>query len=248
MRKNLFFLLAALVAWATIPAVAGAQSGGFYLTPKLGVNYFSSNNILHDGGTDYSYRDGKLRFSGALAIGYDFSDTGAPLRTELEYTIRSAQKTEHNFIDTSRNPFRIGHKLKVDTLMANLYYDFENDTIVTPYIGAGLGLAFVDGKNTYASNWATGLGFGELNGGNSSRKFAWDAAAGLAWDITDNMALDLGYRYFNIHKVQTGRVEGHSPLLSSLGLPSFISNQNFSTESKNVNLHEVMLGLRISYY
>ncbi|MDR3038947.1 MAG: outer membrane beta-barrel protein [Candidatus Adiutrix sp.] len=238
MRKNLFFLLAALVAWAGVPAAAGAQSGDFYLTPKLGVSYFSSKNHTYGNGdpTDYAYRGGNARFAGALAIGYDFSGTGAPLRTELEYTIRSARETDHDFTFTGTNDrFRVGHKLKADTLMANLYYDFENDSVATPYIGAGLGLAFVKGENNFGVIRPNNDYVHIADGSDHSRKFAWNAAAGVAWDITDSLSLDLGYRYFNINKASAGPINTD---VFNLG----------QSEAKNMNLHEVMLGLRISYY
>ena len=243
MKKNLCFILAALWAWGGFITQAGAQGDGWYLTPKLGVSYFTGDNhVKFDSGIgDISKRGHSTRFAGALAIGYDFSDYGAPIRTELEYTTRSSYRTESDrvypgIVDV---PVKSQNKVKIQTLMFNAFLDFETDTSFTPYIGAGLGVAFIKGENTVSSpynihriSYDGGVSWTNVNTistSESERKFAWDLTAGGAWDLTDNLALDLGYRYFNFGKVKTG---------------DYLDAQ---TSSGQTALHEVMLGLRLSY-
>lgn len=60
------------------------------------------------------------------------------------------------------------------TLMANGYLDWDNDSVFTPYVGVGVGYNWVDNsKNGVA------LGFN----------------TGMAVDLTQNLALDVGYRF-----------------------------------------------------
>jgi opacity protein-like surface antigen len=60
----------------------------------------------------------------------------------------------------------------------------------TPYIGAGAGLAIVDGDTTFDD-----APYGYGNGGVG---FAFQLGAGLTVDVTENIALDLGYRFKGI--------------------------------------------------
>ena len=70
---------------------------------------------------------------------------------------------------------------KVGTLsaMANVLYDFWPDSIITPYIGAGLGVAFID------SNQSLG-----------STQFAYQGMLGLAYNVTDQLRFNVEGRYF----------------------------------------------------
>jgi OOP family OmpA-OmpF porin len=64
------------------------------------------------------------------------------------------------------------------TALANLSYDFMPTSIITPYIGAGAGIAFIDSN--------TSLG---------STQFAWDAFVGARYNITNAMSVGIEARY-----------------------------------------------------
>jgi outer membrane protein OmpA-like peptidoglycan-associated protein len=70
---------------------------------------------------------------------------------------------------------------KVGTLsaMANLLYDFWPASTITPYIGAGLGVAFID------SNQSLG-----------STQFAYQGMLGVAYNVTDQFRFSVEGRYF----------------------------------------------------
>lgn len=70
-----------------------------------------------------------------------------------------------------------GGDLSTTTVMGNAYFDWANETAFTPYVGAGVGYSWVD-------NNPNGLTLG--------------LAAGVAVDLTDNIALDAGYRLRDI--------------------------------------------------
>jgi opacity protein-like surface antigen len=74
-----------------------------------------------------------------------------------------------------------GADLSTTTVLGNLYYDWANDSAFTPYVGAGVGYGFA---NNYPGKDRSGLAVG--------------LAAGVAVDLTDNIALDVGYRFRDI--------------------------------------------------
>jgi opacity protein-like surface antigen len=75
--------------------------------------------------------------------------------------------------------------------MANLYYDFRTRTAVTPYIGAGVGLAVVDfGRGT--SNGTT------LWTRDSSVSVAYQGIAGFAVSIGSQTSLDFVYHHYAV--------------------------------------------------
>lgn len=75
-----------------------------------------------------------------------------------------------------------GAEISTTTLLGNLYYDFANDSAFTPYLGVGAGYGWVNGSGTAAD----------------SDGFALGAAAGVAVDLTNNLAVDVGYRFRDI--------------------------------------------------
>ena len=79
------------------------------------------------------------------------------------------------------------------TLFANLFWDFHNDTAFTPYVGAGLGMAF---------NYV-GYDFTDNNGNKFSAddrftNFAWNVGAGVAYNFNENFAVDASYRFVGL--------------------------------------------------
>lgn len=75
-----------------------------------------------------------------------------------------------------------GAEISTATVLGNVYFDWANESMFTPYIGAGVGYGWVNGSGTAVDDDGLALG----------------ATAGVAIDITNNIALDAGYRYRNI--------------------------------------------------
>lgn len=70
-----------------------------------------------------------------------------------------------------------GPDISTLTVMGNAYFDWANDTAFTPYVGAGVGYGWVE---------------------NNPNGVAVGVAAGVAVDLSDNLALDVGYRFRDI--------------------------------------------------
>ena len=86
------------------------------------------------------------------------------------------------------------------TLMANGYYDIPIESFpLVPYVGAGIGLAHNSLNGVSVA--APGTGVARFTG-NDTNQFAWQLSAGLAYNFSPNLALDVGYRY--LHAGDTG--------------------------------------------
>ncbi len=76
--------------------------------------------------------------------------------------------------------------VKADVAAANLYYDFYNSGIITPYIGGGLGYARFDASSNSV-----------LGGSDNSNEFIYQGMAGIGIEpkSVPNVGFTLGYRY-----------------------------------------------------
>ena len=87
-------------------------------------------------------------------------------------------------------------------VLVNAYYDFGTWYRVTPYVGAGVGVAFGE-VNARLDGSAAGTYFGKYDFHN----LAFAVMAGIAIDVYDHVKLDLGYRYLNNGTVGGARVD-----------------------------------------
>jgi len=91
----------------------------------------------------------------------------------------------------------------IKSYMINGYADFDMDGI-SPYVMAGMGIANVGGKVTYEDG--DGDYFKATFG--DQGVFAWQVGAGVGVKATDNITVDLGYRYFATSDITYERVDG----------------------------------------
>jgi OOP family OmpA-OmpF porin len=155
--------LALLGLGMLLPTVAGAQAinaqEGFYIGAGGGAAWFIGSNPNTTTSTGWS-AGGK--------VGYDF--VGPRLELEAGY---GEIPTSANIPGTA-----INGKVGQLTVMANLLYDFMPTSIITPYVGAGVGIAFVD------SNAALG-----------STQFAYQAMLGVAYNVSEQFRFMVEGRY-----------------------------------------------------
>ena len=156
-----------------------------------------------------------------LAVGYDFKPAhDIPLRAEFEYAWRGKKELDRDTTDSI--------KVGAQSFFLNGYFDIHNSSPVTPYIGAGLGLASVSSEFQYVSD---DPGVPSFSISKTKTNFAWNVGVGAAWEITDSMALDLGYRYADL-----GKVDG-----------SGVDEGIIISMDTKVTTHEVLLGLRFTF-
>lgn len=79
---------------------------------------------------------------------------------------------------------------KTWSTMANLLYDFDTESSVTPYLGAGLGLSWVGWKDNFKGPTTP-----TFNG--TDKEFTWQGIGGIGIAATDALKFFLEYRYIS---------------------------------------------------
>jgi len=165
--------LMAAAAFVALPVMAQAQSPspGVYIGAEGGVNWLlnftaSPNNPTLPPTVSVNPQTGWV--VGGV-IGYDFVGP----RVELEGVYRNNQ-TNIGIPGTALNN-QVGQL----GIMANLLYDFMPASVITPYIGAGAGVGFVDSNSSLGST-----------------VFAYQGIVGLGWNVDTNFRVNLDGRYY----------------------------------------------------
>ncbi|SCM70627.1 outer membrane beta-barrel protein [Desulfovibrio sp. 86] len=195
MLKRLFL---AVVLTLALSFSAFAADNGFYLGLKFIDSIQSTGDVSKGGGTKFFDVDNYTQntIGGGVFAGYDFYPMHQiPVRAEIEYAIRTNSETDWDSKVIGALPAgaaSLKGQWNLQTLFLNAYWDFHNDTAFTPYIGGGIGMGFIQSK--YEVN-APGLSdsYNETN-----TVFAWNAGAGVAYAITDNLSADLAYRFVGL--------------------------------------------------
>jgi outer membrane protein OmpA-like peptidoglycan-associated protein len=166
--------LLAAAALMAVPMAANAQSmwspgpsnPGIYIGGEGGLNWLmNSNNYNMD-----------LGFAAGGFVGYDFVGP----RVELEGVFRSNNgRGTANFGNVFSNT---SGRIEQLAIMANLLYDFIPGATITPYIGAGAGIAFADTSINGCSMCST--------------QFAYQGIIGLGWNVDQNFRVNLDGRYY----------------------------------------------------
>lgn len=125
---------------------------------------------------DASFDPGySLGAAAGLAFNVVDSIDTVPQRVELECSYQQVD------IDTMVSG-SVDADLSMMALMLNYYVDLENESIITPYVMAGIGAANVEIDDDSQNDDDT--------------VFAFNLGGGLAWAIGKNLSLDTEYRYF----------------------------------------------------
>lgn len=130
-----------------------------------------------DAGTGYAV-------GGALGFRYDNG-----FRTELEYRYQSSDLDEVRFNAPTAPTVAPDASLAAHFLMTNVIYEFRNSSRLTPYIGGGVGAAWV-------TSWT---GPGDATGRDLT--YAYQGRAGLAFALNETTRLGAEYVY-----VRTGEL------------------------------------------
>jgi len=118
--------------------------------------------------------------------------------------------------------------IKSYTAMLNAYYDLGKFANVVPYVGAGVGAAYNMVDEVYFTGNPALVNRIE---GKNDLSLAWSLMAGLGWQISDRTILDIGYRYIDLGKASSGRVDN----------AGFV---NPPVRIDDLGAHEIKIGLR----
>lgn len=104
------------------------------------------------------------------------------VRLEAEYTYRGKGKYADKSIE-----------LGSQSVMGNFYIEPPFKSWIHPYVNAGVGVTFFDTDDSLQSE--------------NSQDLTWSAGAGIGFEISRNVFLDIGYRYMVLGTAEVGTVE-----------------------------------------
>ena len=193
-------------------------ASGWYLRGDIGyvMNRDPEGNGMLPGGAIRSFESERLgrSLSGGLGIGYKFNNW---FRADITGDIRSEAKFRAT---NSGSNYQEGYsienaKLNVSTALVNGYLDLGSWNGVSPYVGAGIGIAARE-----ISKW-NGQGYGlpgnygcgattcAIEGATTTipktnkTGMAWALMGGVTVALSEGFALDFGYRYIDFGDIAT---------------------------------------------
>lgn len=161
--------------------VAPQPSGDWYVSVFAGANSLSDVETDYADGMEYSV-EFNTGFVAGLTFGKRISDR---LRVEGELSFASAEASSFHY-DESTAAGADGD-LNATYLLANVWYDIPTSGPLRYYVGGGIGAARVEADTSFDGN-SYGYGPGET-------KLASQIGAGVMYDLSQTLALDVGYRY-----------------------------------------------------
>ncbi|HEX8042603.1 outer membrane protein [Candidatus Deferrimicrobium sp.] len=205
-RRAPVFLVFLLLAILAVPAFAagpyvGIEGGATFLQKAKVTGGFPDFDLK----TDTGYGLG-------VVGGFDFGTC----RLEGEFAYRKNENKDVSGGFTGD----VGGDFSSMALMVNGYYDFKMvSPVFYPYLGVGIGGARDSLK---VENGGTLIDDDKF-------VFAYQAAAGVAFNVTQELALDLGYKYFATTK------------------PEFEESAGGGKAKVEYMSHNIFLGLRYSF-
>jgi opacity protein-like surface antigen len=210
-----------------VPVEVGS---GWYL--RGDVSYTANKPFEYDavGTVPGDVATSRIRpFGATVGMGYHFNDY---LRAEVNFGIQPSQEASlvsdgtdglGAFTATSRT------KNSMYSGMVNVYGDLGTIAGFTPYVGAGIGM--VSTKRSYEFSQVypllTGVDIARLD---SARDYdyAYTVGAGVSYNFTPSMAIDVGYQYFAAPNSEYYRITGPTT----------------ATLEKGIDFHQIKVGLR----
>lgn len=206
---------------------------GFYLTVKAGFGLFSADGLKAvnpSGGSVVSTSNDKIVIGGGLAAGYDFFyHDNTPVRVDLEVLMFA--KTQRSYELPSASAATLYQTFNMNTLMANVYYDFHTTTNITPYFGVGLGIAFTD---TWLETSQGSFSTSQVNFTN----LAWSLGGGIGVILTETISLDFGYKFINLGEVETSTI---------LDTTAGSTINGFKGHAKSLFINSFQAGIRCTF-
>jgi opacity protein-like surface antigen len=209
------------------PPLAAPEFGGWYLRGDLGMAVNNGSNLnletspnplagINDNTANQSFYNTSVSASvlGDVGVGYQFNSW---LRGDITGEYRDGGHFQSMYVLNIPDQFYQNYntyQANIASLvgLANVYADLGTWYGITPFVGGGVGVAR---NSLYGMTDTGGVFFPTLTtpinspaggyfGNGASTNFAWALMAGLDFNITPNLKLELGYRYLNMGKITSG--------------------------------------------
>lgn len=182
--------LASGLVLLSVPAMAqdrydGGSDSPFYVEGRVAGSILSDSDLSGDVDGEASYDTG---FGGGAALGYRLHPgwrveiEGVAETNNVETATPVDPNIAANFAQTGVDPSGLGDLITLGGFV-NAFYDWDTGTAFTPFVGAGFGGLHLEAE-------FDGMGLDDTD-----IVPAYQARTGVAWHVTGNTALALGYRY-----------------------------------------------------
>jgi len=188
------------------PQVAVVDAGGWYLRGDIGVGIMNDITLTYlpnplNGPNDFTFQHHSIDDTVFINAGVGYN-----VNNWFRVDVTGEYRTKSDF-----NAFGIYHfgggtfgdnyhgELHSVVFLGNAYVDLGTWSCITPFIGAGVGGAW----NQIADLVDTGIGTSGTGIGRNSSSWspAYAVYAGLAYNVSQSLKLELTYRYLNYGKV-----------------------------------------------
>lgn len=200
MKTKLTLLASTTLAMLALSAPAQAAGSGWYFSLTGGANFqtddgFFASTVGADTLTFNPDSDTGWIIGGAVGLSLNNMVQGLRIEAEVAY-----RENQINGSWSSTTGVADAGLLEYDhstlSVMANVWYDFDLGG-VRPYVGGGVGWAETELEGNFLGGTIPAIN-------HSDNGFAWQLGAGLNFDISPNVQLGLGYRYFEGPEVNIG--------------------------------------------
>ncbi len=233
------------------PEVVPQAYGGWYLRGDIGYAKTNVHGVRYFQGATQtgSFEQHDIDHSWMIGggIGYDINDW---FRVDLianyygtaDFTGSSAQNVACSDGTVGAVcSYTDNGDIQITTLMANAYLDLGTYSGFTPYVGAGLGGAYLHwgdliNDEYYVSGVVPGTTASDVHGKRSGWRFASGLHAGVSYDVATNMKIDAGYSFTHISE---GEMFGFGSASGLAGTQGY---------HDSMNIHAFKVGLRYAFY
>jgi len=202
------------------PMTKTASMSGPYLRVDIGYGLTTDPDGTQSAGPTSAEDSGNFGVFGGGA-GYRFNKY---LRADMSM----AYRPETSIDSTSAAGNSNASEVDALSVMANVYVDTGQFGMLTPYVGAGIGYARL------STGTLTTTGGNASETGETADNVAYALMAGGAFHLSDEIALDIGYRFISLGEmVQSGQFSD--------------GTTGQATEFDELLVHEVKAGIRIQF-
>ncbi len=213
-------LIKPIVASCLLPLAITASAEDNFVTLRVGIDQptVSENNA--------NIANVKTTYVGGIEVGRKFLDRFA---VSLEYSHRG--KSDFMIDNDSATEESIASKwaAKSDAVMVNLSADLIQDSKITPYVKAGIGLSKNKAYSFNTSEGGTPLTYNQKN----TTKFAWQVGLGMNLSTSQMIDTDITYMFTNRGKINTYSTQ--------------IENANKQPKYTQLKDHSVTIGIKIKF-
>lgn len=224
------FIAFFLAAGALVPTAALAQdegeSRGPYAVVRAGLGIDADLRLkAADVAAPSAFResaDGKKGWTGEVGLGYDLGGF------RVEATAGYARNVLNRKTTAQQASFDAGGRLSKLDFMLNGYVDLIPSSKISPYIGAGIGVARITSKLERTAGLVGGTRLNDKDWG-----FSYQGNAGIAFKLSDKATVDVGIRHQRVTGVN---------LDGQIGSP--VTARKFNTSYRSTS---ALIGLRFGF-